>query len=108
MCSKAVANTICLLHNVVQITFEPSATLICRFFYLLHTFLSLNQSSHVLMKLTSFCHYVFAPCRIWFVGVNLHLVRMGELVGKGGPLTVASVRPAGRDFTVMSQVSPVR
>lgn len=45
LCSKAVANAICVLHNVVQITFEPSASVISRFFYLLHTFLSLNQSS---------------------------------------------------------------
>lgn len=37
-----------------------------------------------------------------------HRVRMGERAGRQGLLTAAGVRPAGWDFTVTSQVFPVR
>lgn len=46
--------------------------------------------------------------RIWFGGVTHRPVRTGELACKGAPPTVASVRLAGRDFIVTSQVFPVR
>lgn len=51
---------------------------------------------------------MFAPFRIWFVGATHRPVRTGELAGKGEPPTAASVRLAGRDFIVTSQVSPAR
>lgn len=46
--------------------------------------------------------------RTWFVGVTHHRVRMGERAGRQELLTAAGVRPAGWDFTVTSQVFPVR
>lgn len=46
--------------------------------------------------------------RIWYTGVSLHLVKMEELVGTGAPPIVASVRQAGVDCIVMSQVFHVK
>lgn len=51
---------------------------------------------------------MFEPFRIWFAGATLPLVRTEEPAGKGEQPTAASVRPAGRDFTVTSPVSPVK
>lgn len=46
--------------------------------------------------------------RTWFAGATRHPVRTGEVAGRGEPLIAASVRLAGLDFIVTSQVSPVR
>ncbi len=51
---------------------------------------------------------MFPPFRTWFLGATRHPVRTGELAGRAEPSTNASVRPAGRDFIVTSQASPVR
>lgn len=78
---------------------------------LLLTYKSPNQSVPGIFKLVevnSGCDYVFAPFRTWLVGATRHPVRTGDLAGRGEPPTAASVRLAGRDFIVMSQVSPVR
>lgn len=49
-----------------------------------------------------------ATFRTWFAGATRHPVRTGEVAGRGEPLIAASVRLAGLDFIVTSQVSPVR
>lgn len=46
--------------------------------------------------------------RIWFAGVTPLLAKMEEPAGRGALPIVASVKQAGVDFTVMSQVFPVR
>lgn len=46
--------------------------------------------------------------RIWFTGVILHLVKMEDLVGTRAPPSVASVKQAGADCTVMCQVFHVK
>lgn len=40
--------------------------------------------------------------------MSLHLVKMEDLVGTGGPPTVASVKQAGADCIVMCQVFHVK
>lgn len=51
---------------------------------------------------------MFDPFRIWFAGATLPPARTEEPAGKEEQPTAANVRPAGRDFTVMSQVSPAK
>lgn len=46
--------------------------------------------------------------RIWFVGVSLHLVKMADPVGTRIRPLVASVKRAGVDYIVTSQVCPVK